>query len=107
MVHQEVDHLQEESVAAEVVAVLRKTMLLVLLLTREGERSLLGVKAEEAREAIGEEALVEVATPRGEDRRRLALKISLICFLVDKQLRNKMLLRFLELQMTHWFKTRL
>jgi hypothetical protein len=102
VVHQEVGHLQEASVAVEVVVLQIKTMLLALLLTREAAKSLPGVRAEEARGAIEVEvALVEVGTTREEDKRKLVQKISLICFLVVRLLRNKMLLRFLELQIAH------
>ena len=93
------DHLQEESVAAEVVALQIKTMLLDLLLTKEAAKSRPGVRAEEAREVIEAEVeLVEAGTPRGEAKRKSVPKISLICFLVDKHQRNRMLLRCWELQ---------
>ena len=93
------DHLQEASVAAEVVALQRKTMLLVLLLTREAAKSPPEVRAEEARGVIeAEVALIEVGITREEDKRKSVPKISLICFLVAKHQRNKMQQRFLELQ---------
>ena len=93
------DHLQEASVAAEVVALQIKTMPLALLLTREAAKSPPGVRAEEARGAIeAEVALIEVGTTREEGKRKSVPKISLICFLVAKLQRSKMLLIFLELQ---------
>ena len=93
------DHLQEVSVAAEVVALQIKTMLLALLLTREAAKNPPGVRAEEARGAIeAEVALIEVGTTREEGKRKSVPKISLTCFLVAKLLRNKMLQRFLESQ---------
>ena len=70
MVHQEVVHLQEANVAAEVVALRIKTMLLDLLLTREEAKIQLGAKEEEAREEIAVEVLVEAATQREEGKRR-------------------------------------